>query len=115
MCEHGSATTGPLNRRSSFLGDLFNAPRLPGGGRLGLRQTSSGPMGVGSSFQGRRVLLDPRLDSTYVITELDPPYAVGFSITGRPLRSCLRRWTLETIAQLGSKLGTTNQPPARPA
>jgi hypothetical protein len=41
----------------AFYTDWFNAPRIRGGDMLGLRQTSPGPMGIGSTLQGRRVLL----------------------------------------------------------
>ena len=92
----------------AFLTDTFNAPRIRGGGILGLRLTSSGPPGVGSTLQDRRVVLgyETRLD--HLIIEWAPPHALATSITGRPFRSWVQRLTLEAASE-NTKLVYTSE------
>lgn len=81
----------------AFVTDLFNAPRVWGNGWVALRQTSPGSLGVGSTLQGRMVILGFETRSNYVITEWDPPHALGLSMAARWVRSYDARITLETI------------------
>jgi len=81
----------------AFYTDWFNAPRIRGGDMLGLRQISPGPMGVGSTLQGRRVLLGFEMRIEFVNTEWDPPHVMASSISGRALRSGSSRSTLEAV------------------
>jgi len=79
----------------AFMTDMFNAPRMRPG-FLGWRQTSPGPLGVGSTMQGRAVILgmEARLNARFV--EWDPPHGWVVTIFGRPFRS-IDRVTLERI------------------
>src|SRR6266545_113299 len=57
----------PIDEVWAYMTNLFNLPRGGGGGRfLRVRQTSPGPVAVGSTFQGRLVLLgfERRLEAT---------------------------------------------------
>jgi hypothetical protein len=81
----------------AFYTDWFNAPRIRGGDMLGLRQTSSGPMGIGSTLRGQRVLLGFEARIQFLITEWDPPRTMASSISGRALRSGSSRTTLEAV------------------
>jgi len=80
----------------AFMTDWFNSPRLRPG-FLGWRQTSPGPLGVGSMMQGRMVALgfETRVNARFV--EWDPPHSWVITITGRPFRTLIDRVTLETI------------------
>jgi ligand-binding SRPBCC domain-containing protein len=82
--------------------DLFSAPRLPGTS-MSLRQTSPGPMGLGTTIQARRVILGFETRLTQRITEWDPPHSLSATIEGRPFRSLLERFTLQPVPG-GTKL-----------
>jgi hypothetical protein len=93
----------PIDEVWAYFADLFNAPRLLGRHVLGIRQTSTGPLGVGSILQGRMVVFGFETRLKFVITEWDPPRGLAFSGAFRPFRSGLARWTLETIGD-GTKM-----------
>jgi uncharacterized protein YndB with AHSA1/START domain len=93
----------PIDDVWAYLTDLFNAPRLFGRHVLGIRQTSAGSPGVGSTLQGRMVVFGFETRLKFVITEWDPPHVLAFSGAIRPFRSGLARWTLETIGN-GTKM-----------
>ncbi len=82
---------------ASFV-DLFSAPRLPGAS-MSLRQTSPGPMGLGTVIQARRVILGFETILIETVTEWAPPNVMGVTITGRPFRSFVERTTLEQTAE----------------
>ena len=82
----------------AYLTDFFNAPRMSGSGIIGLRQTSPGPLGVGSTLQGRRVVLGFETRNDFQITEWDPPSALATTAAGRPFRSLVSRVTLEATS-----------------
>lgn len=79
----GSATTivveRPMEDVWTFLTDPLNLPRWSPAW-LGARLTSPGPMGRGTTFEGRRVILGVGIGWTGVITEWDPPHALAFSV-----------------------------------
>jgi len=87
----------PIDEVWAFQTDFFNSPRLWGRALLGMRQTSPGSLGVGSTLQGRVVLLGFETRVNAVITEWDPPHLLVMSGTARPLRSGISRWALETV------------------
>ena len=97
-----------------FVTDWFNAPRVSAGGELGLRQTSPGPMGIGSTLQGRRMILGFEMRIKYLVTEWDPPHALSSTISGGPLRSGSSRTTLEAVGD-GTRLSGWLELEARPA
>lgn len=75
--------------------DLFSAPRLPGSS-FALRQTSPGPIGLGTTIEARRVILGFETRLIERITEWDPPHAMTATIEGGPLR-LVERITLEAV------------------
>lgn len=77
--------------------DFFNAPRMSGSGIIGLRQTSQGPTGVGSTLQGRRVVLGFETKNTFEVTQWDPPHAFAATTEGSPFRFQVTRVTLEPV------------------
>ena len=88
----------PIAEVWTFSNDVFNAPRL-GGLSLAFRQTSKGPMELGSTFEGRVMILGFETRMTGAITEWDPPHASTATFAVRPLRSASIRETLETVAE----------------
>jgi len=93
----------PIEEVWAYLTDFFNAPRVSGSGIIGLRQTSPGPIGVGSTLQGRRVVLGFETRNTFKVTEWDPPHTLATTAEGRPFRSLVSRITLESSAD-GTRL-----------
>lgn len=87
----------------AYLTDFFNAPRMSGSGIIGLRQTSPGPLGVGSTLQGRRVILGFETRNNFQVTEWNPPHALATTAEGRPFRSLVSRATLEATGD-GTRL-----------
>lgn len=88
----------PIEEVWAYLTDLFNAPRLSGSGIIGLRQTSPGPLGVGSTLQGRRVVLGFEARNNFQVTEWDPPRAFAATTAGMPFQSSQTRLDLEPTA-----------------
>jgi hypothetical protein len=87
----------PIDEVWAALLDFFNAPRIGRReGLLAMRQTSHGPLGVGSTYSERRVILGFETRLTARITEWDPPRLVVSSMEGRPFRSFVSRFTLES-------------------
>lgn len=96
--EFSGVVDRPIDEVWAYLTDWFNAPRMSGSGNIGMRQTSPGPMGVGSTLQGRRVILGFETRNNYQVTEWDPPHALAMTMEGRPFRSFVGRVTLESTA-----------------
>jgi hypothetical protein len=93
----------PIDEVFAYITDFFNAPRVSGSGIVGLRQTSPGPLGVGSMAQGRRVVLGFETRNTFHVTEWNPPRTFAVTTEGRPFRSMDTRLTLEPVGN-GTKL-----------
>jgi len=89
---------------ATFL-DLFNAPSLPGSS-FSVRQTSPGPLGLGSTIRARRVILGFETVLEQRVTEWDPPNVITVTIKGRPFRSMTNRVALEAVPG-GTKLTDT--------
>jgi ligand-binding SRPBCC domain-containing protein len=104
----------PIDEVWAFMTDWFNTPRMGGYAALGLRQTSPGPTGVGSTLQGRNVILGFETRLNHTITEWDPPHTFADSMEGRPFRSLTQRGTLEAIGN-GTRLVVTTDFELRPA
>jgi hypothetical protein len=86
----------PIDEIWAVLTDLFNAPRLGRReGLLSMRQTSAGPMGLGTTYTERRVMLGFETRLTARVTEWDPPHVMSVMMEGRPFRSFVDRFTLE--------------------
>ena len=103
----------PIDEVWAYLTDWFNTPRMGGYAALGLRQTSPGPTGVGSTLQGRNVFLGFETRLNHTITEWDPPYAFADTMEGRPFRSLSQRGTLESIGD-GTRLVISTEFELRP-
>jgi polyketide cyclase/dehydrase/lipid transport protein len=86
----------PIDELWAVFLDFFNAPNLPGSS-FSVRQTSPGPMGLGSTIRARRVILGFETVLIQTVTEWDPPNALTVTIGGRPFRSMTDRVTLETV------------------
>jgi hypothetical protein len=103
----------PIDEVWAFATNFFNYPRA--GGFLKLRQTSPGPMALGSTFQGRaRFLgLERRIEGT--VTEWDPPHvlAFAFSVAGMGIRSYSMRGTLEATTD-GTRISRVSELEPRP-
>lgn len=87
----------PIDEVWASLTDLFNSPRLWGRTVLAMRQTSPGPLGVGSTLQGRWVVLGFETRLSGVIAEWDPPHVLALSGAFPPFRSVVARYALETV------------------
>ena len=85
----------PIEEVWAWMGDVFNAPRLRGM-TLGVRQTSKGPTGVGTTYEGRAMVLGFETVIVGELTEWDPPRASTATASGRPVKSFRLRETFET-------------------
>lgn len=83
----------PIEEVWAWTADMFNTPRLRGMA-LGARQTSSGPIGVGSTFEMRALVLGFETVIVGEVTEWDPPHASSATASGRPVKSFKLRETL---------------------
>jgi hypothetical protein len=83
----------PVDEVVAFASDWFNGPR--DGSVLAFRQTSPGEPGVGTTLEGRMVILGFETRFTTRITEWDVPRAATFVSTGGPFRSIVLRVTME--------------------
>ena len=103
----------PIEELWAAFSDLFSAPRLPGTS-MSLRQTSPGPMGVGTTIQARRVILGFETKLIQTITQWEPPHALTATIEGRPFRSFVERFTMESTPE-GTLINDTMDFELRPA
>ena len=104
----------PINEVWAYLTDWFNTPRMGGYAALGLRQTSPGPTGVGSTLQGRNVILGFETRLNHTVTEWDPPHAFSDTMEARPFRRLSQRGTLEAVGD-GTRLVVVTEFELRPA
>lgn len=104
----------PIDEVWDYLTDWFNTPRMSGSGIIGLRQTSPGPLGIGSTLQGRRTVLGFETRNTWTATEWDPPHAFAATMEGQPFRSGTSRVTLEPTAD-GTRVAVVADFDLRPA
>ena len=88
----------PIDEVWAFRTDFFNLPRLSGM-TLGMRTTTPGPVGVGTTLQGRVVILGFETQVSGVISEWDPPHALTVALVrGAGVRSGSLRQTYGTAA-----------------
>jgi len=97
----------------AFWADPFNIPRLRGGS-LAYRQTSPGPLGIGSTAEGRAMFLGFEIRVSFRITEFDPPRRGTATFAARPLRSYVVRTTLEPVAD-GTRVVRSSEVELHPA
>jgi carbon monoxide dehydrogenase subunit G len=103
----------PIEEIWAFMANPFNLPRATR--FLRVRETSPGPMGLGSTLQGRVVFLGSEKRIELAVTEWDPPDAVAFAISGvgMGMRSSSLRSTLEATTD-GTRVVTVWQLEPRP-
>ena len=82
----------PIDEIWAVLSDLFNTPRLPGGS-MALRQTTPGPMALGSIAEGRRIVLGIETRIVEKIVGWDPPNTIEATMESRAF-SAFERFTL---------------------
>ena len=82
----------PIDEIWAILIDLFNTPRLPGGS-MALRLSSPGPMRLGSTAEGRRIVLGVETRITEEVVGWDPPHLLDVTIESRAFR-VFERFTL---------------------
>jgi class 3 adenylate cyclase len=87
----------PIDVVWEWSNDLFNVPRLRGQ-TIVFRQTSPGPMGLGSTFEGRVMILGFETRVHGSIVEWDPPHATAATIAARPIKSFTARESFEETA-----------------
>jgi hypothetical protein len=87
----------PIDEIWAILIDLFNTPRLPGGS-MALRQTSPGPMGLGSTFEGRRIVFGIEARIRERVIEWDPPNLMAAAIETKAF-AAVERITLAAGAE----------------
>jgi ligand-binding SRPBCC domain-containing protein len=104
----------PIDEVWAYLTDWFNTPRMSGSGIIGLRQTSPGPIGIGSTLQGRRAVLGFESRNTWTVTKWDPPHAFAAAMEGKPFRSGTSRVSLEPTAD-GTRVRVVADFELRPA
>jgi carbon monoxide dehydrogenase subunit G len=102
----------PIEEVWAFLSDPFNIPRVTR--FLGVHQTSPGPPGLGTTFNGRMVIFGLEARISGAITEWDPPGAYAWSARGAGCRSISVRLILEATAD-GTKVVRVGQVDPRPA
>jgi polyketide cyclase/dehydrase/lipid transport protein len=82
----------PIDEIWAIFLDLFNTPRLPGGS-MTIRQTSPGPMSLGSTAEGRRIVLGIEMRIIEKVVGWDPPNVLEVTIESRAFRA-FERFTL---------------------
>ena len=88
----------PIEEVWAFLTHPFNIPRFSRW-TLGLRQHPPGPMGPGTTWEGRTVFLGSERRITGVVTEWDPPHAVSWSMMMPGIKSGSQRYSLEPTGE----------------
>jgi ligand-binding SRPBCC domain-containing protein len=101
--EHTVEIDRPIDVVWAYMTDWFNTPRMGGYAALGLRQTSPGPLGLGSTLEGRNVILGFETRLRHTVTEWDPPHSMVDTMQGRPFRSLSQRATAESVGD-GTRL-----------
>jgi carbon monoxide dehydrogenase subunit G len=79
----------PLQEVWDFIGDFENTTRWSRG-VLEARQTSDGPLGVGSTLQTVVKAFGRRRTADYLVTEYKPNRAFAFQVTSGPMASRAR-------------------------
>lgn len=98
----------------AFMTDLFNSPRMRPG-FLGWRTDQPGPLGAGSTMQGRAVILGIETRIKARVAEWDPPRSWVITMTGRPMRSYIDRVTLERIGAAATRVVRSTEVDPHPA
>jgi carbon monoxide dehydrogenase subunit G len=79
----------PVAEVWDFISNFENTTRWSGG-VLEARQTSDGPLGVGSTLQTVVKAFGRRRSADYLVTEYEPDHAFAFEVTSGPMSSRAR-------------------------
>jgi carbon monoxide dehydrogenase subunit G len=79
----------PVEAVWDFIGDFENTTRWSRG-VLEARQTSDGPLGVGSTLQTVVTAFGRRRTADYLVTEYEPNHGFAFEVTSGPMTSRAR-------------------------
>ena len=82
--EHSVVIERPVQEVFAFSADPNN-DALWLSSTLETEQTSEGPMGVGATFRNTTKFLGRRFDTTYEVTESEPPHKRCFRVTSGPV------------------------------
>ena len=55
---------------------------------LEVHQTSSGPMGIGTTLREVRRLMGQKMETAFTVTEYEPDVSLGFKSTSEPIPNC---------------------------
>jgi carbon monoxide dehydrogenase subunit G len=86
---HSVAINRSLEEVWNFISNFGNTTRWSRG-VLEARQTSDGPLGVGSTLQTVVKAFGRRRTADYVVTEYEPNHAFAFKVTSGPMTSRAR-------------------------
>ena len=76
----------PIEEVFAFVSDPANFPLWAGALVKELRQTSAGPVGVGTTFTQLNVLMGRRFTSEMRVARYEPPYRFEYETTSGPIR-----------------------------
>ncbi len=82
--EHSVVIERPVEEVFAFAADPNN-DALWLSSTLETEQTSEGPVGVGAAFRNTTKFLGRRFDTTYEVTESEPPHKRCFRVTSGPI------------------------------
>jgi carbon monoxide dehydrogenase subunit G len=96
----------PVEEVWDFIGSFENTTRWSRG-VLEARQTSDGPLGVGSRLQTVVKAFGRRRTADYLVTEYEPNHAFAFEVTSGPMTS-RARYSVEP-AEAGTRLTASGE------
>ena len=96
----------PVEEVWDFLSNFENTTRWSRG-VLEARQTSEGPLGVGSTLQTVVRAFGRRRTADYLVTEYEPNHAFAFTVTSAPMTS-RARYSIEP-AEAGTRLTASGE------
>ena len=82
--EHSVMVERPVEEVFAFTADPNNAPFWQST-TLELEQTSEGPVDVGATFRNTTKFLGRRFDTSYEMTENEPPHKQCYRVTSGPI------------------------------
>jgi carbon monoxide dehydrogenase subunit G len=96
----------PVEEVWDFIGNFENTTRWSRG-VLEARQTSDGPLGVGSTLQAVVKAFGRRRTADYLVTEYEPNHGFAFEVTSGPMTS-RARYSVEP-AEAGTRLTASGE------
>jgi carbon monoxide dehydrogenase subunit G len=96
----------PVAEVWAFIGNFENTTRWSRG-VLEARQTSDGPLGIGSTLQAVVKAFGRRRTADYLVTEYEPNHAFAFEVTSGPMTS-RARYSVEPVGA-GTRLSASGE------